>query len=137
KPFLIQSPSSTSQGRFSPDGRWLAYVSDESGRNEIYLEAFPGRQNKALVSTNGGTNPRWRRDGREVFYVSPPGQLMRLAVSTGQPLQLGVPGVLDGGVSRDKYDVTSDGQRFVVLSNVEKGRALPINIVVNWANENY
>jgi hypothetical protein len=135
--YLIQAPFNTRQGRFSPDGRWLAYVSDESGKNEIYVEAFPGHENKSKVSTNGGANPRWRRDGREIFYVSPQRQLMSVAVSAGQPLRLGVPVVLLGGVFRDKYDVTSDGQRFVVLSNLEKGPSAPINIVVNWANENY
>jgi Tol biopolymer transport system component len=135
KPLLIPSPFNTRQGRFSPDGRWLAYVSDESGRDEIYLEAFPGHENKSQVSTGGGTSPRWRRDGRELFYVAPTRQLMSVPVRAGQPLQLGVPRVLLGGVSREAFDVRYGGQEFVVLSNVENAPSTPINIVVNWANE--
>ncbi len=71
----------------------------------------------------------------KLFYVAPARQLMSVAVSAGQPLQLGVPRVLLGGVSREGYDVRSNGQEFVVLSNVEKAPSTPINIVVNWANE--
>jgi eukaryotic-like serine/threonine-protein kinase len=134
KPFSIESGFNTRQGRLSPDGRWLAYVSDESGRDEIHLEAFPGRENKAQVSTAGGTNPRWRRDGRELFYVAPGGQLMSVTVSANPSPQLGIPNVLFGGVSRDAYEVMPDGF-FVTLSNLERSPSQPINIVVNWAND--
>ena len=133
KPFLMESPFNTRRGRLSPDGIWLAYVSDESGRDEIYLEAFPAHQNKSQVSTGGGTNPRWRRDGRELFYVAPAGQLISVAVSASQSLQLGIPRILFGGLSRDAYEVTPEGA-FVVF-NVEKAPSMPINVVVNWANE--
>ena len=138
KPFLIQSSFSTRQGRFSPDGRWLAYVSDESGKDEVYVEGFPGRENKLQVSNSGGTNPRWRRDGRELFYIAPARQLMSVSVTpASQTLQLGIPRVLVAGVARDSYDVTSDGQRFVVLSNLDNEPLMPIHIVVNWASERY
>src|SRR5262249_38296672 len=120
----------------SPDGRWLAYVSDESGTDEIYLEAFPGRENKSQVSTAGGTNPQWRRDGRELFYVSSAGQLMSVAVSANPSPQLGIPNVLFGRVAGDAYEVLPDGL-FVTLSNLERSPSRPINIVVNWANERY
>jgi Tol biopolymer transport system component len=134
KPLLIQSSFNTRQGRFSPDGRWLAYVSDESGREEVYLEAFPGHENRSQVSKDGGTNPRWRRDGRELFYMAPAGQLMSVGVTAIGSLQLGIPRVLFGGLSRDTYDVTSDG-RFIGFSNAERMPSQPINIVVNWASE--
>src|SRR5262249_31132335 len=136
KPLLLQSSFNTRQGRFSPDGRWLAYVSDESGRDEIYLEAFPGHENKSQVSKDGGTNPRWRRDGRELFYMAPAGQLMSVGVTVIASLQLGIPRVLFGGLSRDAYEVTPDG-RFIGLSKAERSPSQPINIVVNWASERH
>jgi Tol biopolymer transport system component len=136
KPLLIKSSFNTRQGRFSPDGRWLAYVSDESGRDEIYLEAFPGHENRSQVSKDAGTNPRWRRDGRELFYMAPAGQLMSVGVSTIGSLKLGIPRVLFGGLSRDAYEVASDGL-FLGLSNTERTLSQPINIVVNWASERH
>jgi Tol biopolymer transport system component len=134
KPLLIKSSFNTRQGRFSPDGRWLVYVSDESGRDEIYLEAFPGHENRSQVSKDGGNNPRWRRDGRELFYMAPAGQLMSVGVTTIGSLQLGIPRVLFGGLSGDAYEVASDGL-FLGLSNTERTPSQPINIVVNWASE--
>jgi Tol biopolymer transport system component len=136
KPFLIESLFNTRQGRLSPDGRWLVYASDESGTDEIYLEAFPGRENKAQVSTAGGTNPQWRRDGRELFYVGPAGQLMSVAVTGNPSPQLGIPKVLFERVGRDAYEVMPDGQ-FVASSNLERSPLRPINVVVNWTNERY
>jgi Tol biopolymer transport system component len=134
KPIPIPSAFNTRQGRLSPDGRWLAYVSDESGTDEVYVQSFPGRENRWQVSNHGGTDPKWRRDGRELFYRSMQKTQMAVTVAAGSELQLSIPAILfsapDGA-----YDVTPDGQRFLVLSRPETAGALPINIVVNWANE--
>src|SRR5450432_2279989 len=82
------------QGQFSPDSRWIAYVSDESGRPEIHVQAFPvpaGGGSKTLVSRDGGTQPRWRRDGKELFYVSLDGKIMAVDVSGEQAFKTSVP----------------------------------------------
>ena len=109
----------SSYGQFSPDGRWVAYVSDESGRNEVYVAPFPGPGGKWQISTAGGTYPRWRRDGTEIFYVSPDSKLMSAAVN-GKGLSFEVGAVtplfethLVTG-SRYAYDVSADGQRFLI-----------------------
>jgi Tol biopolymer transport system component len=132
KPFPIQSSSNARQGRLSPDARWLAYVSDESGEDEVYVEAFPGRESRWQVSTRGGDSPRWRRDGRELFYISPDRKLARVSVSAAAAaLQLGAPQILLDMPVGDSYDIAPDG-RFLVLSQEEGPPSVPINIVINW-----
>jgi Tol biopolymer transport system component len=80
------------RGQFSPDGRWVAYDSNESGRDEIYVRGFPGAVGKSLVSVAGGTQPRWRRDGREIYYVAPDNKLMAVEVKPcGHALEVGSP----------------------------------------------
>jgi eukaryotic-like serine/threonine-protein kinase len=134
KAFAIQSPFNVRQGRFSPDGRWLAYVSDESGNNEVYVQAFPGPDGKWQVSANGGTNPQWRRDGRELFFVSAEKRLMAVAVGNhGATLELSVPRVLFE-MRRSAYDVGPDG-RFLIFQPEESKPAVPIDVVINWASE--
>ena len=75
----------------SPDGRWLAYVSDESGRYEVYVQSFPGGGGKRQVSTGGGIGPRWRGDGKELFYHAPDGKLMAVPVKSGASFEAGAP----------------------------------------------
>ena len=91
---LLQTPFSESLGAFSPDGRWIAYVSDESGRPEVYVQTFPVSTAKWRVSTNGGTQPRWRRDGKEIFYLASDSRLMAVAVSAGASFEAGIPAAL-------------------------------------------
>lgn len=134
-PFL-QTEFAEGFGRLSPDGRWMAYVSNESGTNEVFLRAFPLSNGKSKVSTEGGTQPRWRRDGKELFYLAPDGKLMSVAVRTGSKLRLGIPERLfESRASRNgewSYDVTADGQRFVFSVPVGDEVPAPIMVVLNW-----
>ncbi len=120
--------------RFSPDGRWLAYTSEESGRNEVYVAAFPGPGERWQVSTEGGVQPRWQRDGRELFYLSSDLHLMSAEIrASGATLDPGVPKVLfEPHPLPTFYDAAADGQRFLVVSSgVEQSP--PITLVQNWS----
>ena len=119
--------------RFSSDGRWLAYSSDESGRNEIYVAVFPGPGERWQVSTEGGVQPRWRRDGKELFYLSSDLRLMSVEIgASGATLEPGVPKVLfEPHPLPTFYDATADGQRFLMVSSgVEQSP--PITLLQNW-----
>ena len=118
-------------GRFSPDGQWITYTSDESGRNEIYVQRFPDGRMKSRVSTSGGSSARWRADGREIFYRSPDGTLMSVTVrmSVGAP-ELSPPVALFNIPA--EYDVSADGQRFLAPVSMEKAEASPMVVVTNW-----
>ncbi len=136
KPFaFLESPANEVNARFSPDGRWVAYVSDESGRNEVYAAPFPGANAKWQISAAGGDEPRWRHDGRELFYMSADGKMMAAEMKTsGSALEVGA--VLPLFATQSKsvgslYDVSADGQRFLINS-VEEKESSPITLVVNW-----
>jgi eukaryotic-like serine/threonine-protein kinase len=122
-----------SDGRFSPDGNWIVYVSDESGRPEVYLRPFPGPGQAKRVSIAGGTLPRWRRDGQELFYLQGD-QLMVVSVKLRPNFEIGIPSMLfrSGTVTIVDYDAGSDGQSFLVNSTVSGPANLPITVVVNW-----
>jgi len=130
--------------QFSPDGRWLAYASDESGRREIYVQPYPGPGGKWLVSTDGGTEPVWNRNGRELFYRSG-NKMMAVEIGTqpnftaGKPWQLFERSYLPNplGLARANYDVSPDGQRFLMLKPVEQEQVAPAQIVLvqNWFEE--
>jgi dipeptidyl aminopeptidase/acylaminoacyl peptidase len=135
-PFL-QTPFSELHARFSPDGRWMAYCSNESGRQNVYVTRFPEATGKWLVSTNGGAFPVWRRDGRELFYRAPDGTLMAVPVppgldfAPGAPIRLFKPQAAVGGVGVGTfYDVAPDG-RFLMNVFVER-TSPPATIVMNW-----
>jgi serine/threonine protein kinase len=136
---LVRTPFHDIQGAFSPDGRWLAYASDESGAFEVYVQAFPDSQAKRLVSRGGGAEPRWRADGRELFYVSADRRLMVVATTVGPAFEAGTPAMLFETNVRDlgftfgkRYDVTPDGQRFVVDELIGRGKPSALTVVVNW-----
>jgi WD40-like Beta Propeller Repeat len=150
EPFL-QSPFTETRGQFYPvkdsDGRyWIAYTSNESGQIEVYVESYPRGVPKVRISTNGGTQPRWRRDGRELFYVSPDQKLMAVDVVRVQgQLQFGPPKPLFqtqmslGGTlffRMLRYDVTRDGKRFLINSERDSAAATssPATVVLNWAS---
>ena len=119
--------------RFSPDGRWLAYDSEESGRNEIYVAAFPGPGARWQISTDGGFQPRWRRDGKELFYLSSDLKVMSVEMeSSGGALEPGIPKVLfEPHPLPTRFDAAPDGQRFLMVSSgVEQSP--PITLVQNW-----
>ena len=135
----------TSQGRFSPDGRFVAYTSNESGKYEVYVQPFPeATGGKWMVSKGGGSQPRWRRDGKELFYVSADSQLMAVEVSLNPAFQHGNPKALfhapilgGGGISVNvtRYDVTADGKKFLINAEpneVTPAQATPITVVLNW-----
>jgi Tol biopolymer transport system component len=136
KPFTIPSSFNLRDPRFSPDSRWLAYVSDESGRDDIYIETFPPGGSKWKVSVDGGSKPSWRRDGRELFYVSREGMLTSVAIRAGaQSAELSVPSALfrlSWGIG--PYEVSA-GDRFLMSSHTEDDTSVPLDVVVNWDSE--
>ena len=137
KPFpFLQTPQFDEQrARFSPDGHFVAYDSDESGRRQVYVTPFPGPGGKQQVSTDGGEDPVWRGDGRELFFLSE-GKMMAAEVKTdGSGVDIGNARLLfdahTGFVGFAHFDVTPDGKRFIVAALSEGGSA-PMNLVVNW-----
>jgi serine/threonine protein kinase len=142
KPFLfLQTEFSETRATFSPDGRWIAYQSDESGRLEIYVRPFPGSGGKFQASTNGGLRPRWRRDGKELFFLSLENKVMAAEIKLGAA-NVEVGAVLSlfpinpfGGGGRDIYDVTGDGQRFLVATPGVEESSAPVTLVANWNAE--
>jgi eukaryotic-like serine/threonine-protein kinase len=141
QPFL-QTRFNESAPQFSPDGRWLAYASDESGRFEIYVQPYPGPGGKWQVSTEGGNEPVWNRNGREMFYRSGD-KMMAVEIATQPSFAAGKPKMLFAGqyvptpVTFPNYDVSPDGQRFLMLKSSEQTQAAPtqINVVLNWFEE--
>ena len=141
QPFL-QTPFNESVPAFSPDGHWLAYISDESGRYEIYVQPYPGPGGKWQISTDGGTEPVWNRNGRELFYRSG-NKMMAVDIATKPSFAAGKPRMLFEGPYRptgttiQNYDVSPDGQRFLMLKSGEQGESAPtqINVVLNWFEE--
>ena len=136
---LLRTQFNEQQGRVSPDGNWIAYTSDESGRHEIYVQRFPEPSGKWQVSTSGGADPRWRADGGELYFISADRKLMAVPVKLGSAFEAGVPGSLFevrvSGLTdvRTHYAVSADGQRFLVNTTTEDRTPSPIVVVVNWS----
>ncbi|HWP52721.1 MAG TPA: protein kinase [Pyrinomonadaceae bacterium] len=138
-PFLV-TDFNESQGHWSPDGRWIGYVSDESGRDEIYIQNFPDGGQKLLVSNGGGRQPIWRRDGKELYYFAPNGNLMAVEIRPGGKIEAGVPRSLfetrvDNFAASNRYAVSADGKRFLINSPSEEALPRPITVVLDWNNE--
>jgi Tol biopolymer transport system component len=136
KPYsLLQSPSAEQNGQFSPDGHWIAYQSNETGRYEIYVAQFPGPGGKRQVSTAGGALPRWRADGKEIFYIPPDQKLMAAELTIkGGEIQTGEVRPLFGPLRTGngfQYDVSADGQRFLAVTP-RQNASEPLTIVQNW-----
>lgn len=125
-------------GRFSPDGRWIAYSSDESGKFEVFVQAFPVTSGKWQVSVGGGAAPIWSKDGKEIFYLASDKKLMSVDVKTaGGSIEQGVPKQLfstdvDNYQLPNRYTISRDGKRFLVNNGVESTGTKPIAIVLNW-----
>jgi Tol biopolymer transport system component/tRNA A-37 threonylcarbamoyl transferase component Bud32 len=136
-PFL-QTEFNEGQAQFSPDGKWIAYTSDESGAPEVYVQTFPASEGKWRVSSGSGSQPKWRRDSRELFYIAADRKLMAVDVKLGATFDAGVPKALFDtrvlGLTefRNHYAPTSDGQRFLINSTLEETSTTPISVVVNW-----
>ncbi len=138
---LVEGNAGESMASVSPDGRWIAYVSSESGKNEVYVRPFPSGDGKWKVSSNGGIEPAWRRDGRELFYIGSDASLMAISTETGasftarRPLRLfqtemaTIPSL---GRLRNQYVVSADGQRFLIRQPPEGRPMMPIMVIVNW-----
>ena len=138
---LVSTRAEESDGRFSPDGNWLAYSSNQSGRNEVYLQRIDAEVGARLqVSVDGGYFPRWRGDGRELFYVTPDRMMATVTVELGNRPALGVPRQLFKVAISDpnlqpftsKYDVSRDGQRFIVHELINQDERESLTVVVNW-----
>jgi Tol biopolymer transport system component len=137
---FLKAVSSLRNAQFSPDGKWVAYASNETGKWEIYATSFPEAQGKWQISTGGGEQPRWRGDGKELFYLSPDGKMMAAPVTTGARFSAGTPTVLFQASPRQPvtngdlfvYDVSRDGQRFLINTPVKQTETAPMSVILNW-----
>jgi Tol biopolymer transport system component len=141
-PFL-RSQFNETGGRISPDGRWMAYTSDETGRDEIYVTSFPEPHGATRISTDGGAQAEWRRDGRELFYRAPDRKLMAVPIQGGANFDAGTPHALfelppeppawiQSGVDQRVYAPSADGQRFLIGVPAGEESSAPITVVLNW-----
>jgi serine/threonine protein kinase len=136
---FLKAASAPNVARFSPDGKWLAYASNESGRWEIYVTSFPAAHGKWQVSSAGGEQPKWRSDGKELFYLAPDGKIMATPVTIGTNFDAGSPMVLFQANPREmvatserfSYDVSKDGQRFLINTQL-KSALTPMSVVMDW-----
>jgi Tol biopolymer transport system component/tRNA A-37 threonylcarbamoyl transferase component Bud32 len=138
KPYpFLSTPFNEQQGVFSPDGKWVAYQSNESGRNQVYVRPFPGPGGQWQVSTEGGTSPRWRADGKELYYLASDSKLMAVAVlAQGAAFTPGTPAALfqtriPQSNNRPNYDVARDG-RFLIATDLQDTSTEPIHLLLNW-----
>jgi dipeptidyl aminopeptidase/acylaminoacyl peptidase len=138
---VVRTDFNEQQPQFSPDGRWIAYQSDKTGRFEIYVQPFPGPGGTVAVSTDGGAQPRWNRDGKELFYVASDDRLMAVPIHTAQnantldvglALALFTTNVSAGDTHRQHYMVSPGGQSFVMNSVPEPTASTAINLILNW-----
>jgi Tol biopolymer transport system component len=134
---IPQTEQRGTNGRFSPDGQFIAYSATESGRTEIYVQPFPPTGVKWQVSSEGGARPRWRSDGRELYYLDRSGTLVAVPITArrgfqfGKPLPLFPMRFVPAGANQYPYDVSRDGQRFLIISD-SADALLPLTVVVNW-----
>jgi Tol biopolymer transport system component len=139
---VLCTAANESSPRFSPDGRWLAYASDESGRQEIYVRPYPGPGGRWQISADGGREPVWNRNGRELFFRNGD-RMMAVEIATQPGFSAGKPRMLFEGSYEPtvftvaNYDVAPDGRRFLMLKHSEQEAAAPthINVVLNWFEE--
>jgi DNA-binding winged helix-turn-helix (wHTH) protein/Tol biopolymer transport system component len=134
---LMRTPFNEAQGRISPNGRWLAYVSDESGAQEVYVQRFPSLGSKRIVSIGGGVEPMWRKDGKELFYLAPDYSIVSVPFQPGELPVIGRPKALfrapiNTSTTRNHYAVTPDGKRFLINVEDQSSYLSPITVMVNW-----
>jgi hypothetical protein len=137
KPLVIEPRSGRlREGYFSPDSRYLVFVSDESGRDEVYVQAVPPASFRTKISINGGVLPRWRADGKELFFISSDSSMMSVDVSTGATFAAGIPRELFkanvGPNLVSGYAVRNDGQQFLMPARDTQAETWPITVVLNW-----
>ncbi len=139
----VQGKESVRNSQFSPDGRFVAYSSNETGNWEVYVSPFPDANSKWQVSRGGGEEPRWRNDGKELFYLSPEKKLMAVEVKTSGSFEARQPVVLFQMRSRQRissqdvftYNINRNGDRFLVNAIVDEPNVPPLSIVLNWSAE--
>jgi hypothetical protein len=151
KPFpFLQTEFSELGGRFSPDGRWIAYRSNESGKNEIYVQpfdpAYAGSSSsgaKSIVSEGGSAGmPRWRADGKEFYYLAPDGKVMAVEISTSPVFRAGAPkplfqvpsAFMRSGTPGADADAGPDGKRFLFALPAQQSAPIPFSVVLNWTS---
>ncbi|MGH9662182.1 MAG: TolB family protein, partial [Bryobacteraceae bacterium] len=130
------TPANEMHPTISPDGKWVAYTSDETGRLEVYLQSFPSPGHRRQVSTGGGLEPRWRADGSELFYLAADRRLMAVPVTAGQPgtsvALFATAAPKSPSAYRRNYDVAPDGKKFLVNSLIPNQAPPAITVVLNW-----
>jgi eukaryotic-like serine/threonine-protein kinase len=140
KPYVfLQTPFTEVGGRFSPNGRWIAYNSNESGTSQVYVRPFLASGGQRMVSTNGGSLPKWRADGKELFYLGADRKLMAVDVNEGDstitfgsPKPLFETRAVPAAPGSSLYAPSRDGQRFLLITPVEESSPSPLTVVVNW-----
>jgi Tol biopolymer transport system component len=137
---FLKAVSILRNGQFSPDGKWVAYASNETGKWQIYVTSFPEAQGKWQISAGGGEQPRWRGDGKELFYLSADYKMMAVPVTIGANFDVGAPVALFQTTPRQPvstndqfvYDVSRDGQRFLIVTQVKQTETAPMSVVLSW-----
>jgi Tol biopolymer transport system component len=140
KPFpFVETQFDELSGTFSPDGRWLAYASTETGQSQIYVQPFPATGGRYQVSRNGGVIPTWRSDGKELFYLAPPdSRLTAVSIDTSRGFEMGEPQALfvtnaaPNQATYRQFAISNDGKRFLINTQVQQASTQPITVVVNW-----
>ena len=138
-PFL-KTPFQEAVPVVSPDGKYVAYLSNESGRNEVYVQSFPGPGGKWQISNVGGQEPRWRSDGRELYYRAPDQKIMAAEIHPGDAFTAGIPralfqGRFDMSIARNRFLATADGKRFLTVAPLGREAMTPTTVVLNWFAE--
>jgi Tol biopolymer transport system component len=137
KPFpVLAEKFSENAAKFSPDGRWILYVSNETGRNEVYVQAFPPSGAKWQVSVNGSERAIWPRNGKEIIFASADGKIMAVDVKLGATFEAGIPHELfqipGGGFVGNRFASSADGQRFLIPLSPQSGDRPNLTTILNW-----
>jgi len=133
---LIKNVHDDSSARFSPDGKWVAFASDETGRDEIYVSKLDQPGEKQRISADGGSNPRWSRNGRELFFVAPDSNLMSVEITPGADFSSGHPTPLfKVDPLMTSYDVRADGQAFLCVVSAPGTQQFPYAVSMDWLAE--
>jgi Tol biopolymer transport system component len=139
---IVSGPANEFHPSFSPDSRWLAYVSGDTGRNEVYVMPFPRAAGRWQVSFEGGLEPRWSPDGKEIFYRSSSGLMSAPVEAGGSAFRSGTPKLLVKrtfdvyGTNSSTYAISKDGKRFLqIVPGAAQGSATGLEVVLHWADE--
>jgi Tol biopolymer transport system component len=135
KPYaFIETEAAENAGSLSPDGKYLAYSSDENRTQQVYVQSFPGKEGKFQISSSGGGRPVWSRDGKELFYIAADQKMMAVEVKTGAKFEHGIPKPLFEvrTVSTRHYDISPDGKRFLIVQSIANSSSTSLMVVLNW-----